>query len=145
MQAGTPHERRLPVVLQIVFSFENVVENAESAAQTHLSVATRVPGKTKARREVVFVWEIGSARSTGISGIHQAYRGVHKSLRLLPRRYKKQAALGVRFGCVVLITKTEGENQIFAEMPLILGEQERALAANIGGGRRLLAIGLRQS
>src|SRR5205823_7392269 len=52
-QVGKPKEWRLPVVLQVVFGFQNVIEHAESTSKTGLAVPHRIPGEPEAWSPIV--------------------------------------------------------------------------------------------
>jgi hypothetical protein len=95
LKVSEPEERRLAVELEIVFSLENVVENAEAAANTQLS-AWR-PRKTKARRPVVFVRKIRALRGIRITGEQDALWRIRKHRRLLTQRPGEGATLQIFF------------------------------------------------
>src|SRR5271169_5814360 len=102
------HERGLAVELKIIFAFQDVIENADAAAQAGLAVSGWVPGKTEARCKIFLVGEVRSGRGTGIAGKHQSLRRVGKSSRLISRNHRKTAPLGVELGRVVFVAQPKG-------------------------------------
>src|SRR5437868_2192946 len=58
LQIGKPEEWRLTVELQIVFSFENVVEDSEAASDAHLSAGSWRPCKAETRCPIVLVGKV---------------------------------------------------------------------------------------
>src|SRR5580698_4221818 len=60
-------KRDLAVELQVIFAFQDVVENSEAAADAGLAFPCRIPGKAEAGREVLLVREVHTGWSSGIT------------------------------------------------------------------------------
>src|SRR5207245_796922 len=78
-------EGSLPVELQVIFALEDVVEDAEAAANGGLAAAAGVIGEAEARGPVVLVGEVRTLGSAAIAGEHQPDRSVDEALRDLTR------------------------------------------------------------
>src|SRR5258705_4498973 len=81
-QAGGSKERRLPIELQVVFAFQDVIEDTEAAANAGFGVAKWVPGKSNARSPVVFIRKVRTPWRSRIPWKQQSNRGIHETLRL---------------------------------------------------------------
>src|ERR1700733_569994 len=79
-QARVADEWGLAVELKVIFTLENIVENAETAADAGFAAAGRVPGESEAGREVFLVRKVGTLGDAGIAGKYQPQRSVYKPL-----------------------------------------------------------------
>src|SRR5271170_6039671 len=79
------HKRRRAVELQIIFAFQDVVENTHAATDAGLAASGWVPGKAESRREIFLVGEVSPGRSAGIARKNQSRRRIDKPFRLKPR------------------------------------------------------------
>src|ERR1035437_5506930 len=65
---GLAIKRGSAVELQVVFAFQDVIEQADPSPDARLALARRVPRESESWRAIVFVGKIHPARSPRISG-----------------------------------------------------------------------------
>src|SRR5215813_1157952 len=131
-QAGAAKERRLPVELQVVLAFQDVIENTEAAADAGFGIAKRIPGKSDARRPVILIRKVRALWRSRISRKHQSNRGVHETLRVRTRNNRERTSFQVELGRVVFIADTQVDGQALGGTPFILEKCISGFAANVG-------------
>ncbi len=145
MDVGCAEERRDTIVLQVIFALQNIVENAEPAADAGLSVSEDVVGEAETGRPIIFIWKIHAPRSARVTRKNDAVGSVDEFLRLQPWNEGKGTSFSVIFRLGIFIANAQGQSQAFAEMPGILRESGVLVGANIRRRFGVLEIFIGQS